>query len=273
MIAYPFSKYSGCGNDFIFIDNRNGGFPTHRKELIRNLCHRQLGVGGDGLILLEHSNRADFRMRIFNSDGNEAEMCGNGLRCLGRFMKEQGIPGESFSIQVMENLYKMQISRDTIQIKMGPPQSVEYDRMLTIGERSYSFDFMNTGVPHVIIYVKDLDSVKVDELGSLIRHNPKFAPQGTNVNFVCPTDDGTLKIRTFERGVEKETLACGTGCTATAISARKKLGFVNPIKIITRSGEEIRFSIEESDNKLSDVLMEGPAKFIFKGQIDLSAFM
>lgn len=262
-----FSKYSGCGNDFVLVDNRSSFFPLTNGLLIRRLCDRQCGIGADGVILLENSQMGDFRMRIFNSDGSEAEMCGNGLRCLGRFLEDLAIQGKNFLIEVMGRLFPLTLHSKNIQICMGPPKIAIYHQTLSMGFDSFSFDFLNTGVPHVVIFVDNLEAIDLDKIGPKIRHHERFAPQGTNVNFVSTKTEKALSIRTFERGVEQETLACGTGSTAAAIAANKRYGYKNPIIVITRSGEEMVFNLKTNKGEVEDIIMEGPAKFLFKDRI------
>jgi diaminopimelate epimerase len=262
-----FSKYSGCGNDFFLIDNRSKNFPLKDSYLIRKLCDRKGGIGADGVILLEHSHFGDFCMRIFNSDGSEAEMCGNGLRCFGRFLGELAIPGKTFNVEVMGRLFPVTIQSKNIRINMGPPQAAIYNQTLMIDSLSFSFDFLNTGVPHVVIFTNDLETIELDKIAPQIRYHFRFAPQGANVNFVSINTEGVVFIRTFERGVEQETLACGTGATAAAISANKKYGCRNPISVIPRSGEELLFTLVNAENILKDIIMEGPATFLFKDQM------
>ena len=265
--VFSFSKYSGCGNDFVLIDNRDNFFPQKNDRLIRKLCDRQHGIGADGVILLEQSEMGDFRMRIFNSDGSEAEMCGNGLRCLGRYLDDLSIQGKNFKIEVMGRLFPLAILPKNIQINMGPPKIAIYNQTLSIDSNSFSFDFFNTGVPHVVIFVDNLEVIDLNGIAPKIRHHERFAPQGTNVNFVSIKAERVLSIRTFERGVEQETLACGTGSTAAAISANKRYGYKNPIIVIPRSGEEIVFNLQSTQGEVEDIIMEGPAKFLFKTQL------
>ena len=240
--------------------------------MIRKLCHRQCGIGSDGIILLEHSERADFRMRIFNSDGSEAEMCGNGLRCLGFFLKELNIPGDSFLIQAMERQFSIKILAKRVQIHMGLPRQAEFNKKISVDAEAYTCDFLNTGVPHTVIMSDNIESVDLANVGRKIRYHPCFSPHGTNVNFVSFPNENSIHVRTYERGVEQETLACGTGATAAAIAVGRQQGYGLPIRVIPRSGEEILFTFIELRNELKDVIMEGPASFIFRGSCNLTNF-
>lgn len=269
MSKIPFSKYSGCGNDFVLIDNREGNFPTENGQLIRNLCRRSLGIGADGIVLLENSSDADYRMRIFNPDGNEAEMCGNGLRCLGMYLKEIGIPGNSFHIEVTKKIYPIQIEGKQVEVSMAPPEIFQKDLSIRIDHRDYQMDYLDTGVPHVVLFDDHIEEIDVNELGSKIRHHPLFAPKGANVNFATLKQGAFIELRTFERGVEAETLACGTGSAAVAIAASAKWGATNPITVKTRSGECLEFNLKQGPKGISQILMKGPANQIYSGIVDI----
>lgn len=266
----PFSKYSGCGNDFIFVDNRQEIFPKNQ-ALISNLCKRPLGIGADGLILLEKSEKADFKMRIFNSDGLEAEMCGNGLRCLKKFLKELGFKKSSISIETFERVLNIEDAGEFVKAHMGEPQGLKLDLELEIDHKIYPVHFLNTGVPHSVLFVENLNSINVSHLGRKIRQHPDFAPKGCNVNFVQILGKSLIAVATYERGVEEETLACGTGATASAILASVKFQLPTPIEVRVRSGESliIHFDLEKEGFPKS-VTQTGPARFHFKGSYPLS---
>ena len=202
-----FSKYQACGNDFILIDNRENFFPVKSKPFIKNLCQRNYGIGADGLILLENSISADFKMRYFNCDGVEVEMCGNGIRCLGKFLKELAIPGIDFNIEVFDRDFSLSLAEEKVKVLMGKPLEIKWDLNIDLDNKNLTLDFINTSVPHVVIFKDNVNNIDVSGLGSKIRHLDQFAPQGTNVNFVACKENNNLEIRTFERGVEKETLA------------------------------------------------------------------
>lgn len=264
----PFSKYSGAGNDFILIDRRIHPFPLDQPLLVRRLCHRQLGIGADGLLLIDHSPIASAQMRIFNSDGSEAEMCGNGLRC---FAKELLREGESCEIEVSGLLYHAKRVGEQIATSMPSPLSIEWAlRVEGIG----SVDFLNTGVPHAICFVDELDPVAVAELGRAIRTHPCFAPAGTNVNFVQLDETGELSIRTYERGVEAETLACGTGAVAAALAAAHRTGrSTGPTRVRFRSGDSLIVDFQQESHTFKNLTTQGPAQRVYEGQVDLNSAM
>lgn len=270
MPTLAFSKYSGCGNDFILFDNRAGIFPAEDKTLIRNLCRRRLGIGADGVILLENSIEADFRMRIFNADASEAEMCGNGLRCFGKFLFELGLGEENFRVEVMRQIYSLQLRGDVVSVSMPPPGRTEWQVEFSLDGNLITADFLDTGVPHVVIFTDGLENVDLSDLGPKIRRHPRFSPKGANVNFASLDTEGFVSVRTYERGVEEETLACGTGAAAVAIAAAKKYALENPITVRPRSGEELKFYLAKENGEISRITMNGPANFIFHGEISIA---
>ena len=266
----PFSKYSGCGNDFILIDNRQKLFPAHNCAVIARLCRRPEGIGADGVILIEESQKADFRMRIFNADGSEAEMCGNGLRCLKKFMCELGIEQSSLKIETHERLLYVENSADQIKATMGDPTDIKLHQEMLIDQRNYTVHLLNTGVPHAVYFTEDLETVPIADLGPKMRYHALCAPQGANANFAQVLGPQRIALRTYERGVEAETLACGTGATAAAIAAGLCYSVKPPIRVHTRSGEEllIDFNID-AKSKVSSVTQTGPARSHFRGFVTI----
>jgi diaminopimelate epimerase len=264
MIYIPFSKYSGCGNDFILIDHRKNDFVPHR-DLITKLCLRCDGIGADGVILLENSIKADLKMRIFNADGSEAEMCGNGIRCLMQFAIDLGLAFSECTIETMNAILALAWDKSGIRTSLIPPEAPK-KHFLSAGNRKWEIFFLNTGVPHSIIFVDELQDSYLDDAPE-IRYHPAF-PQGTNVNFVKKTDE-KLHIRTYERGVEKETLACGTGVAAAALASYYAYQMPSPITVIPRSGEPMVVSFEVEAQKVTQLTLSGPAKFIFRGEFAL----
>lgn len=263
----PFSKYSGCGNDFILIDNRQKAFDFICND-IAQLCHRHQGIGADGVIFLEPSSKADFRMRIFNADGSEAEMCGNGLRCLVRFINELGIVGHQFLIETMHQLIQTTISGEYINIEMPVPTNYRFFDQLIIEETPYTLHFLDTGVPHAVLFVDDLYSDKWMAIAPKIRYHSHFKPKGANVNFAAINSKQEVEIRTYERGVEGETLACGTGATAAAIAAAYVHGLNSPIVIKPKSGDAIHIAFQgklTNPISISKLAMSGPAIKVFSG--------
>ncbi len=204
-----FNKYEGAGNDFIIIDNRNGKFSPDDSELINRLCDRRFGIGADGLILISGHDKADFEMKYFNSDGKIGSMCGNGGRCTAHFAHKYNIAGNKQKFMAFDGIHEAEVMKDIVHLQMADVN--EYK----IIDGSY---FLNTGSPHYVVFTSNIDKMDVNEEGKKLRWSPKFAPGGTNVNFV-EVHDNELYIRTFERGVEEETWACGTGVTASAIAS------------------------------------------------------
>jgi diaminopimelate epimerase len=259
-----FSKYSGCGNDFILIDNRENHFPHADRALIARLCHRQCGIGADGLILLERSLKADYRMRIFNADGGEAEMCGNGIRCLIKFIRQLGGLRSHYLIETMHSCLRTTEKGEKVSVEMPEPQAIRVSLSLPTG--ALQCHYLNTGVPHAVIFVDELQNDDWMRMAPLIRNHEAFGPAGTNVNFASLDPSGAVWVRTYERGVEGETLACGTGATATALAAGAQFGLPSPIQVFPRSGEPLDISFCFQGDSFSQVSMAGSAHFIFRGE-------
>jgi diaminopimelate epimerase len=273
MNNYPFSKYSGCGNDFILIDNRKKSFPLENPFLIPNLCNRKMGIGADGIVLLENSSSADFRMRIFNSDGSEAEMCGNGVRCLGKFLKELGEKTNNFTIETMHRKHSLALLENgSVRVEMGDPSDIQWEIPLSIEGGFLIIDSLNTGVPHAICFMEDIEKVNLCFLGPQVRHHPYF-PRGTNFNIAEVDKNGEVWVRTFERGVEEETLACGTGATAAAIAASKKFGLLSPILVHTKSKEILEIQTTFHGYQPTKVFMTGAASFSYSGVFSINNYL
>jgi diaminopimelate epimerase len=253
-----FSKYQGAGNDFILIDDREKIFPLKR-ELIQKLCDRQYGIGADGLLLLQNSTRADFRMRIFNSDGGEAEMCGNGIRCLFQFIQKLDSKKKKLEIETASSLYSCWQEGSQIAVLLPTPKLI-LDSLPGV-------DFVNTGVPHALVFVPDIQKVDVANQGRELRFHPHFAKEGTNATFVqfFPKEK-RINIRTYERGVEKETLACGTGAAAAGFAVIKKFSLDGAVKVVTLSKETLYVNVDKKG-----VELKGPAVQIFQGQIEIKS--
>ncbi|MFY7665426.1 diaminopimelate epimerase [Flavobacterium sp.] len=255
-----FYKYQGAGNDFVMIDNRSGSFPTTNHKLVQQLCDRRFGIGADGLIAIEPSENTDFKMLYYNSDGNFGSMCGNGGRCAVAFASKLGIVDKQTTFEATDGLHTAKISDATVSLSMNDVTEI---RKLDTGL------FLNTGSPHLVLVVDDVETVDVAHLGAHFRNDPIFAPGGTNVNFVQIIDDSTLKMRTFERGVEAETLACGTGATAAALALfyEKKL-LSNHVNLHVAGGTlAVHFSFD--GRAFTTVELIGPAKEVYSGTIDL----
>lgn len=267
------SKYSGCGNDFILIDNRHGVFPAHDRALIQRFCLRPQGIGADGLILLESSLEADFGMRIFNADGGEAEMCGNGIRCLLLFIRELGGHQENYTIKTFHDILTLSFERDLVKASMPNPTQIRWHQTLRMDGESLEFHYLNTGVPHTILFVEDLGSPHWMTLAPLIRHHPQFAPQGTNVSFAKIDESGRVHLRTYERGVEQETMACGTGAVAAALAAHQIGGMQSPIQILPLSKDPLWVSFQvETSTSYQQIYLLGKGQLIFRGEWFLNGF-
>lgn len=259
MPKVPFKKYSGCGNDFILIDDRIPFLTYWDKSLIQRLCQRGGEIGADGLILLQKSETADVKMRIFNADGSEAEMCGNGLRCLAEFMLDLGFERKGYRVETLKKHLNVESLGESVRASMGPPEKVEWKIPLKIEGKLYETHFLDTGVPHAVLFMEEIDSFPVEDIGRKIRFHKCFSPKGANANFAKILPEGGIDLRTYERGVEKETLACGTGATATALAAAHLYALSSPITINTRSGEKIviEFSLSPS-GEVEAVFQTGP---------------
>ncbi len=253
-----FYKYHGTGNDFILFDNRDGKirFST---EQVAFMCNRHFGIGADGLMLLEHAAGYDFRMVYYNSDGKESTMCGNGGRCMTAFAASLGIVNKTARFLAIDGEHTSTIAADgIISLHMQDVKDMDIQEGVTI---------LNTGSPHYILWVKDVKSIDVFHDGKAIRNQPQFQPDGINVNFV-QMDDSKLLVRTYERGVEDETLSCGTGVTAAAIAATCNATGSYKTAIETPGGYlEVSFT-KPTPTSATDVVLAGPAVFVFKGEIE-----
>lgn len=264
-----FTKYEGAGNDFILIDNRDGAF-TAEAGLIARLCDRHFGIGADGLMTLARSAEFDCSMRYYNADGSEGEMCGNGARCFTLFAEHLGIGGQTKRFDARDGLHAARICRTA-----GASGEVELG-MIAVREihEGDGWWFLNTGVPHYVEFVEELDGVDVTGRGRAIRRDTARFPQGTNVNFVEVEDNGTIRMRTYERGVENETLACGTGATAAAIvTAFVQQPHTTRYRIAVPGGAlAVRFSHEQGTKTYTDIRLTGPARRVFEGVFDSENF-
>lgn len=268
MEKIEFFKMSGSGNDFIIVDNRDGIVDeADLLYFIVKVCRRKMSVGADGFILVENAEGADFKWRFFNSDGSVAEMCGNGARCVARFAYLNGIVGPDMSFETGAGIVEAQVAGESVKIKMTDPSDLKTDYTLELKDRSVSVSSINTGVPHVVIVTDTLDDVEVVKMGREIRLHDMFAPAGTNVNFICPIKDDTIGIRTYERGVEDETLACGTGSVAGALILARKVKIDGPINVLTRSGGKLKIYYKENNATYQDVYLEGDARVIYRAKL------
>lgn len=255
-----FYKYQGAGNDFVLIDNRQQLFSKNNTKLIAHICDRRFGIGADGLILLEDTTSADFKMVYFNADGNESTMCGNGGRCIVAFAKFLGIINDKTIFTAIDGLHSAEIYNGNVSLQM-----------IDVGQikQADSYSFLDTGSPHHVIFTEDVSKVDVKKDGSSIRYSDLYISQGgSNINFAEQINVDTFKVRTYERGVEDETLACGTGVTAVAIAAHKRhLTTSNSINLMVEGGQ-LKVSFKEEQGVYKDVFLNGPAQQVFKGEIE-----
>lgn len=273
MDRVAFVKMSGSGNDFILIDHRCGGLDEAAlKGFVAGICRRGLSVGADGVILIETSPTADFRWRFFNADGSPAEMCGNGARCAARFAYHQGICGSDLHFETGAGRVSAQVSGTRVKIRLTDPHSLVLEVPIMVGGASLTVSRINTGVPHAVLSVPEVDGVDVSALGREIRFHPQFAPEGVNANFICREPSGGIAIRTYERGVEGETLACGTGAVAGALVAACRFGLTSPVRVRPRSGETLTVFFRQSADGFHDIDQEGEARFIYSGDLSPEAW-
>lgn len=262
-----FFKMSGAGNDFIVIDNRENIIKGDINNFVKQVCTRRLSIGADGLILVEKSNKADFRMCYYNADGSEAEMCGNGGRCVARFAYLKGIVHERMKFETLAGVMEAEIAGRNVKLKMSDPTSLKLGIELLVNGSLLKLHFINTGVPHAVCFVDDLENTDVFNLGKSIRYHTEFQPKGTNANFAKIIDSNNIEIRTYERGVENETLACGTGAAATALIGAA-LGKVKPVvSMKTRSGFILKIHFTKKDDIFSNLFLEGNAAVIYEGKM------
>jgi diaminopimelate epimerase len=269
----PFWKMHGAANDFILADDRGGTFPAGDRAWLAAIAARRTGVGCEGIILIQPSKQADFRMRFFNPDGREAEMCGNGARCVARLAQEIGAAPATMRLETMAGPMEAQVAGANVTLRMTVPHGWRLREPLTAAGRSLAASFVNTGVPHAVVELSaaELAELNVQELGAAIRYHAAYAPAGTNANFIAVTGPRSLRIRTYERGVEAETLACGTGVTAGALIAAK-LGLVRtPVSVAVASGDTLTVDAWLTDAGAEAVTLQGPTAHVFQGVLDYGA--
>src|SRR5216117_268472 len=269
MIMLRFTKMNGAGNDFILIDNRTGDIHLDRGQIAR-LCDRHRGIGADGVLFLEEpSNHADFRMRYYNSDGGEAEMCGDGARCFARFVEKVADARKKVSFETPAGIIAAQLQGELVTLHMSEPTDLQLNVTLAVGSENKIIHFVNTGVPHVVIPAVNIEEIDVLHEGAAIRRHEMFSPKGANVNFLKRRAGNKVAIRTYERGVEGETLACGTGVVASALifAATEKID--GPIGVLVRGGSELSVDFGRDGERFTDVTLTGPAEFVFEGTLEL----
>jgi len=268
-----FTKMSGSGNDFIIIDNRKDLFgDIEISKWIPLICARKTSVGADGLILIEDDPSCDFAWRFFNADGSEAEMCGNGGRCAARFAYMYNIAPLDLSFRTKAGVIRANVDGTRVKLQMPNPEDAKLDYLLKLDKMELIVSHINTGVPHVVMIAPDIDDIQIRELGSEIRFHEKYAPQGTNVNFISIIDEHNIAVRTYERGVENETLACGTGSIASALIASLKKLVKYPVSVHTRSGEILLIHFESKEGTFVNVYLEGETRVIYNAHLNHEAY-
>jgi diaminopimelate epimerase len=269
----PFFKMQGSGNDFILIDNRAHLLdPDDLGDFIPNVCRRNHSVGADGLILLEESDRADFRWHYFNADGSRAEMCGNGSRCAARLAHMLGFAPANLTFETDVGIIGAEVRGRRVKVRMSDPSTVDPQFKIAKNGSEHDLHIVNTGVPHAVEFVNEVEACEVVDVGRFIRFHEQFQPAGTNVNFAQLLDRSRVAIRTYERGVEEETLACGTGAVASALVAAHLGMAESPVDVLTRSGEVLRISFRKSEEGYTDVFMEGNTALVCEGSLTEEAW-
>ena len=257
---------NGAGNDFVLIDNRDGGVSLSREQIAK-LCHRQRGVGADGLILLRNAEgEGDWAWDFYNADGSDAEMCGNGARCFASYIQHTLGGNGTLSFETACGLIRATIGDTTVTVNLTDPNGLALNETITTREGEQTVHSLNTGVPHAVLFVDDADAAMVDSLGKEIRHHDHFAPAGTNVNFVEILSPGKIRVRTYERGVG-ETLACGTGVCASAIFAAQLNDWPADVQVTVLGGDTLQVAFESDGENFFNVQLAGPAQFVYEGTV------
>lgn len=265
-----FTKMNGAGNDFVLIDNRARKIRLTPEQVVL-LCDRHRGVGADGVALLVPcaSDKADWAWDFYNSDGSGAEMCGNGARCFARFVQRLTGSKEKLTFETRAGVISALFKGEQVTVNMTAPCDLRLNELIPLKSDKITVHSVNTGVPHAVLIVPDADAAMVQPIGSEIRFHPHFAPKGTNVNFVQLTSSNAIRVRTYERGVEGETLACGTGVTASALIAAELHNFKSPVQVRVQGGDTLAVSFEKVGGTFVNVQLTGPADFAFDGQIEI----
>jgi diaminopimelate epimerase len=269
-MVLDFTKMNGAGNDFVLIDNRARKVRLSRDQVVR-LCDRHRGVGADGVLLLvpSASGKADWAWEFYNSDGTAGEMCGNGARCFSRFVQKlTGVSG-GFTFETEAGVIKASFQGERVTVNLTRPGDLRLNQQVPLSAGTETIHSVNTGVPHAVLFVSDADRAMVQQLGPEIRHHAHFGPKGTNVNFVQRLGPNHIRVRTFERGVEGETLACGTGVTASALISARLHGFTSPVKVQVQGGDQLEVSFKDEGGEFAAVRLSGPAEFVFEGRIEI----
>lgn len=268
-----FYKMSGSGNDFIIIDNRDlslnvGDLPA----FARRVCERKISVGADGLFLIEPSKTVDFKWQFFNSDGSVAEMCGNGSRCVARYAYLKGIAPKKMSFETLAGIISAEVNDDVVKVRLTDPSPLKIAQTIMLNGRECILDCIDTGVPHTVAFVDSVETCAVVGTGRQIRHHEHFAPRGTNADFAEVLDRHKMKVRTYERGVEDETLACGTGDVAAVLAAASRGLVETPVDVIVQSGETLRIYFTKKGDRFGDIYLEGKVKIVYSGLLFEEAY-
>jgi diaminopimelate epimerase len=265
-----FTKMNGAGNDFILLDKRAGKISLAPEQIVR-LCDRHRGIGADGLIALVPctSGKADWAWQFFNSDGSTGEMCGNGARCFARFVQRLTGGKDWLTFETEAGVITAQFHGERVTVNLTPPKDLRLNQQIALSVGPTTIHSLNTGVPHAVLYVPDADKAMVSQLGPEVRRHAQFGPRGTNVNFVQVLGPNSIRVRTFERGVEGETLACGTGVTASALISARVHQFTSPVQVRVQGGDALEVSFGGVGDGFADVRLTGPAEFAFEGRIEI----
>ena len=269
-MTLDFVKMNGAGNDFILIDNRVGKIKLTNEQIVR-LCNRQRGIGADGLFLLvpNTSGKAEWSWDFYNSDGSTADMCGNGARCFARFVQSVAGATDKTSFETGAGVISATFHGARVTVNLTTPKDLRLGDAVPAAGAKLTIHSLNTGVPHAVLFVPDADQAMVQQLGSEIRYHAHFKPKGTNVNFVQVLASNHIRVRTYERGVEGETLACGTGVTAAALVSSRVHKFTSPVKVQVQGGDTLEVTWTDAGDGFADVKLNGPADFVFKGTIEV----
>ncbi|MDB6037046.1 MAG: Diaminopimelate epimerase [Verrucomicrobiales bacterium] len=261
---------NGAGNDFVLIDNRDRKISLTREQIVR-LCDRQRGVGADGLFMLvpSVSGKADWAWEFFNSDGSTADMCGNGARCFARFIQKSAGAYDQTTFETGAGVIRADFAGDRVTVNLTEPRDLRLNEQVSLTSGVESIHSINTGVPHAVIFVEDADRAMVKGVGAEVRYHKHFAPKGTNVNFVQIKGSNSIRVRTYERGVEGETLACGTGVSASALIAAKLHHFTAPVTVQVQGGDLLEVAFDRNVDQFKEVRLTGPADFVFDGNIEV----
>jgi diaminopimelate epimerase len=268
-----FYKMSGSGNDFIIIDNRDLSLKVgNLQDFVRKVCRQKLSVGADGLFLIEPSDCANFKWQFYNSDGSTADMCGNGARCVARYAFFKGIAGKKMSFETLAGIITAEVNNDIVKVRLTDPSPILSGEEINVNDKIFILDSVNTGVPHAVAFVDDPESFPVLDWGRKIRFHQHFAPQGTNADFAAVQSRQKMRVRTYERGVEDETLACGTGIVASVLAAAHRGLVDSPVDVKVQSGETLRIYFTRNGEYYTEIYLEGLVKMVYQGFIFEEAY-